>query len=117
MTANPIQCKVTDALNTVVGKWKPTILLNLHFKGTMRFSELMNNIPDITQKMLTSQLRELEKEDLIVRVVYPQIPPKVEYSISEHGKTLQPIFDMLHEWGVTHLEHMHTNTVEALEVK
>ncbi|GGD66125.1 winged helix-turn-helix transcriptional regulator [Paenibacillus nasutitermitis] len=99
-------CKVIDTLNTLAGKWKLVILLHLEMNGTLRFSELKAKIPDISHKMLTSQLRELEKEHLIQRVIYPQIPPKVEYSISEHGKTLQPIFDLMHQWGEAHLAYM-----------
>lgn len=100
-------CKVPDTLGILSGKWKPTIIYLLFLNGTMRFSELKKRIPNITQKMLTAQLRELEKEDLIQRVVYPQVPPKVEYSITEHGSTLQPILEMLHTWGLLHLDHMH----------
>ncbi len=107
MAEDPSQCKVEQALSIVVGKWKPVILRHLQLRGTMRFSELKSRIPGITQKMLTAQLRELEKEDLIRRVVYPQVPPKVEYSMTDHGRTLQPILHMMHEWGVAHVEHMH----------
>ncbi len=103
---NPSQCKVVVALETIVGKWKPLILLQLMFGGTRRFSELKRLMPDITQRMLTLQLRELEEQDLIQRVVYPQVPPKVEYSITEYGKTLMPILHEMHKWGVAHLEHM-----------
>lgn len=99
-------CKVDEALDILVGKWKPIILLHLLYEGTMRFSQLKRAIPGITQKMLTAQLRELEKEDLIHRVVYAQVPPKVEYSVTEHGKTLLPILEMMHDWATAHLEHM-----------
>lgn len=100
------ECQVEAALSIVVGKWKPVILLHLQLSGTMRFSELKARIPGITQKMLTAQLRELEKEDLVARVVYPQVPPKVEYSLTEHGWSLQPILRTMHEWGVAHVQHM-----------
>ena len=113
MKAEPIHCKVPDTLNIVVGKWKPTILFFLFQNGTMRFSELMNHIPNITQKMLTSQLRELEKEDLIQRVVFPQVPPKVEYSISEHGRSLEPMLLMMHEWGLSHIQHMEKKETDS----
>lgn len=73
---------VETALEILVGKWKPVILLTLMKRETLRFSELQRAIPSITKKMLTSQLRELEANKIINRKVYPQIPPKVEYSIT-----------------------------------
>ncbi|MBA3925951.1 winged helix-turn-helix transcriptional regulator [Listeria rustica] len=102
MELEPELCRVDDALGIIVGKWKPLILLLLLHEGTMRFSELKRRVPNITQKMLTSQLRDLEKEDIIVRKVYPQVPPKVEYSISEYGRSLEPILNAMHEWGAKH---------------
>lgn len=102
----PEQCKVNEALGILVGKWKPIILLHLFTEGTQRFSELKKLMPGITQKMLTKQLRELEDEDIINRVIYPQVPPKVEYSISEYGKSLQPVLDVMHEWGTGHATHI-----------
>ena len=102
MNIEPELCRVEDALDIIVGKWKPIILLQLLKNGTMRFSELKRSIPGITQKMLTKQLRELEKEDIVNRVVYPQVPPKVEYSITEYGKELEPFLESMHEWGTRH---------------
>lgn len=102
----PDYCQIDDALGILVGKWKPIILLNLLDKGTLRFSELKREIPGITQKMLTKQLRELEEEDIVKRVVYPQVPPKVEYSITSYGRTLENILVDMHEWGVKHQSHM-----------
>lgn len=99
-------CKVDEALSILIGKWKPVILLHLLNSGTLRFSELKRKMPNITQKMLTKQLRELEEEDIIERVVYPEVPPKVEYSISEYGKSLRPVLDKMHEWGTAHAFHM-----------
>ncbi|QED46409.1 winged helix-turn-helix transcriptional regulator [Cytobacillus dafuensis] len=105
MEKKPELCRVDDALSILVGKWKPIILLHLLQKGTLRFSELKRSLPGITQKMLTNQLRELEEEDIISRKVYPQVPPKVEYSITEYGKTLEPILEAMHEWGTKHTLH------------
>jgi DNA-binding HxlR family transcriptional regulator len=105
MKIEPELCRVEDALGILVGKWKPIILLHLLQKGTTRFSELKRSVPGITQKMLTKQLRELEDEDIIERVVYPQVPPKVEYSITEYGKSLEPILEAMHEWGTAHTLH------------
>ncbi|QJD87091.1 winged helix-turn-helix transcriptional regulator [Cohnella herbarum] len=105
MQIEPDLCRVEDALGILVGKWKPIILLHLLNKGTTRFNELKRIVPGVTQRMLTKQLRELEDEDIIVRVVYPQVPPKVEYSISEYGKSLEPILMAMHEWGAAHTLH------------
>ncbi|RKQ35524.1 winged helix-turn-helix transcriptional regulator [Oceanobacillus halophilus] len=105
MNIEPEACRVEDALGILVGKWKPIILLHLLKEGTQRFSELKRSLPGITQKMLTKQLRELEEEDIIERVVYPQVPPKVEYSITEYGRSLEPILHAMHEWGTKHTLH------------
>lgn len=91
--------KVT--LDVIGGKWKPLIMF-LVKERTMRFSELQREIDGITQKMLTEQLRELEKDGLVHRKVFPQVPPKVEYSITEYGKTLVPVLETMHKWGKTH---------------
>ncbi|WP_062050784.1 helix-turn-helix domain-containing protein [Bacillus sp. JCM 19034] len=99
-------CQVETALNILVGKWKPIILYHLFQKGTLRFSELQRLIPNITKKMLTTQLRELEHHDIIKRKVYPQVPPKVEYSITEYGTSLNPLLETMHKWGLAHLEHL-----------
>lgn len=98
----PENCRVEDALGILVGKWKPVILLYLLQEGTKRFSELKRNMPGITQKMLTKQLRELEDEGIVERVVYPQVPPKVEYSMTEYGRSLEPVLEAMHEWGAKH---------------
>ncbi|EZH65719.1 winged helix-turn-helix transcriptional regulator [Geomicrobium sediminis] len=105
MKYEPDFCKIDDALTIIVGKWKPIILLHLLNHGTQRFSELRSQMPGITQKMLTKQLRELEEEDIVSRKVYPQVPPKVEYSITDYGRTLQPILEAMHEWGTKHHAH------------
>jgi len=102
MEINPDLCRVEDALDIIVGKWKPIILLNLMQHGTLRFNELKRSISGITQKMLTKQLRELEGEKLVHREVYAQVPPKVEYSITEYGEELKPILISMHEWGTKH---------------
>lgn len=105
MEIQPELCKVEDALGILVGKWKPLILLTLLKDGTKRFSDLKRSLPGITQKMLTNQLRELEEEDIISRKVYPVVPPKVEYSMTEYGKSLEPILVAMHEWGTAHTLH------------
>lgn len=92
-------CPVEAAIDVVGGKWKPLILWALRY-GTLRFSQIEDELPDITQKMLTKQLRELEQDGLISRKVYAQVPPKVEYSLTESGESLMPIMDMLCAWGL-----------------
>ncbi|MEK4849073.1 helix-turn-helix domain-containing protein [Paenibacillus sp. FSL H7-0756] len=99
-------CKFESALEIFVGKWKPVILLRLFSNGTMRFSELQRAIPEITKKMLTQQLRELEYHNIVHREIYHQIPPKVEYSITEYGRSLSGIMQAMNDWGVTHIEHL-----------
>lgn len=81
------------------------ILMHLFNIDYLRFSELKRMMPEITQKVLTKQLRELESEDIIHREVYAEVPPRVEYSLTEHGRTLQPVLDLMHEWGLSHLQH------------
>ncbi|WNS80885.1 winged helix-turn-helix transcriptional regulator [Domibacillus sp. DTU_2020_1001157_1_SI_ALB_TIR_016] len=98
--------KIFTALEARVGKWKPILLLHLLKGGTKRFNELHKLVPDISKRMLTVQLRELESRDIVLRVVYPQVPPKVEYSITEHGRELQPVLEAMHTWGKAHIEHM-----------
>jgi len=95
--------KVT--LEAMGGKWKPLIMFLL-VDQTLRFSELQRNIIHITQKMLTEQLRELEKDGLISRKVYPQVPPKVEYSMTPYGRTLLPVLETMHKWGQTHRDSL-----------
>lgn len=84
------------------GKWKLLILWYLSF-NIMRFSELKKKLPDVTQKMLTQQLRSLEQDDLIFRKVYPVVPPKVEYGLTENGHQIVPILEMMHRFGSDYL--------------
>jgi DNA-binding HxlR family transcriptional regulator len=102
----PHDCKVETALDILVGKWKPVILFHLLGNRTLRFSELQRLIPDITKKMLTAQLRELEYHDIVNRKIYAQIPPKVEYSMTEYGKGLIPILEAMNIWGKKHIVHL-----------
>jgi Predicted transcriptional regulators len=93
------RCSMELTLDLIGGKWKSLILWHLGEK-TMRFSELRRTLPQVTQKMLTQQLRELEEDGLVSRMVYTQVPPKVEYSLTEAGSSLLPILSTLNEWGV-----------------
>lgn len=95
-------CPVASTLELIGGKYKALILWHLSEK-TLRFSELKKEIGGATAKMLTQQLRELEAQSLIRREVYPIIPPKVEYSLTELGKSLLPILVAMRDWGATYL--------------
>jgi DNA-binding HxlR family transcriptional regulator len=91
-------CSVERALSLIDGKWKIVILYKL-LRGTLRFSELRRQIPAVTQRMLTNQLRELEADGLLIRTVYPEVPPRVEYSLSARGRSLEPVIMALKNWG------------------
>lgn len=92
---------VETTLKVVGGKWKPLILFLLS-SGTMRFGQLKKSVSSITQKMLSQKLREMEKDGLVARKVYPVVPPKVEYSLTTYGKSLEPILKSMSEWGKKH---------------
>ena len=95
-------CGVTAAIAVIDGKWKIIVLYKL-LRGTLRFNELRRLIPSITQRMLTHQLRELEADGLIVRTVYAQVPPRVEYTLSTRGRSLEPVLMAMKEWGDANL--------------
>ncbi len=95
-------CPVEGALELIGGKWKGVVLFHL-LQGTKRFSELKRDAGTVTQRMLTKQLRELEADGLVIRKVYPVVPPRVEYSLSEKGRTLEPILLALRDWGANQL--------------
>jgi DNA-binding HxlR family transcriptional regulator len=99
-------CTFEIAMDLIGGKWKPIIIWHLGTEGTKRFSELKKLLTKITQKMLTQQLRELEKDNLVERKVYAQVPPKVEYSLTDLGKSLMPILRMMCDWGEDYYEKM-----------
>jgi DNA-binding HxlR family transcriptional regulator len=99
---------VNTTLNVIGGKWKPLILWYLYHK-TYRFNELLKEISDITQKMLIQQLRELEANTIISRKIYAEIPPKVEYSITEYGKTIFPVLEAMNQWGEIHEKQVRTD--------
>ncbi|GAA5627039.1 MULTISPECIES: helix-turn-helix domain-containing protein [Brucella] len=96
-------CAVEAAISLIDGKWKSVVLYHL-LDGTLRFNELRRQIPGVTQRMLTNQLRELEEDGLIERKVYAQVPPKVEYSLSPLGRSIEPILLALKDWGDTNIE-------------
>lgn len=98
-------CPVETTLAVIGGRWKVLILREL-FAGTKRFNELQRALPGITQKMLTQQLRELERQGIVQRTVYPQVPPKVEYSLLPLGKSLKPVLRAMHVWGQRHAREL-----------
>lgn len=91
-------CPVATAVQLIGNKWKLLILRNLLVRP-WRFNEMLRSIPGIRQKVLTDNLRALERDDLITRTVYPEVPPRVEYALSELGETMRPIIDVLETWG------------------
>lgn len=99
-------CPVETALNLISGKWKARILWKLHTHGVVRFGEMRKGLEGITQKMLTQQLRELEDDGLIKRKIYAEVPPRVEYSLTSFGETLQPVMRVIGEWGIEHNERI-----------
>lgn len=99
-------CPVETCLELLSGKWKPRILWKLHQRGVIRFGELKRGLPEITAKMLTQQLRELEQDGLVTRRVYAEVPPKVEYSLSPFGETLKPVLDNIARWGTENHEEI-----------
>ncbi len=91
-------CAVAGAIRLISGKYKAVILYHL-LNGAMRYSEIHRCVPYATDKMLAQQLRDMEKDGLIIRTVYPVVPPKTEYSLTEFGKTLHPVLNELSKWG------------------
>lgn len=103
MNDNAIFCPVTVTQNVLMGKWKLSILWILHTK-TRRFNELQKRIPSISRGVLTQQLRELERDKLINRKVYREVPPKVEYSLTTLGVSFIPVMTQIMEWGVGYIK-------------
>lgn len=97
-------CPFATAQRLIQGKWAILIMHYLSVE-TLRFNELQRKMPKMTHATLSSQLKNLEKEGLIIRKEYPQIPPKVEYSLSDIGKEFQPVLNAIRQWGIKYLEH------------
>ena len=107
------ECPVEMTLQLIGDKWKVLIIRDL-LTGTKRFSELMRSVTGITQKVLTSNLRSMEADGLVNRKVYPQVPPKVEYSLTETGLSLKPILDSMVQWGIEYRDKMHRSETSFL---
>ncbi|CAK7070010.1 MAG: HTH-type transcriptional activator HxlR [Desulfovibrio sp.] len=97
-----LHCPVEATITLIGGKYKSLILWNL-MRGTLRFSQLRKEVSAATPKMLTQQLRELEADGLVRRTVYPEVPPKVEYSLTDFGKSIRPVLEAMYEWGTGYL--------------
>ena len=97
-------CPIRNVLSRVGDKWSMLILFTLENHLTIRFKELQRNIPDISQKMLTATLKVLEADGLISREVFPEVPPRVEYALTEKGKSLLPLIDNLLTWASNNME-------------
>ena len=106
------ECPMDVTINILSGKWKITILWHL-VRGTIRFNELQRLLSNVTQKTLTMQLRELESDGIIYRKVYPEVPPRVEYGLTEIGESLKPILKSMCEWGKDYKELIITQIDEV----
>ncbi len=108
-------CPVEVTLNVIGGKWKGIILYHL-MEQPLRFGELNRLLADVTQRMLTLQLRELEEDGMVHREVYKQVPPKVEYSLTEFGQSLKPIIVLMRDWGEQYTEQVAAQKARCQEV-
>jgi DNA-binding HxlR family transcriptional regulator len=97
------RCGIEYAFKRIGGKYKARILWNLKANENLRFGELLRTLPDVSTKMLTQALRELEVDNLIIRKVYHQVPPKVEYTLTESGRELLPFFKHLDDWAISQM--------------
>lgn len=97
-----VSSEIEITVSMISGKYKPLILYYLYEEQVMRFNEIMRMMPSISQRTLTNQLRELERDGLVQRTIYPEVPPKVEYVLTEEGASLFPILDLMCTWGYEH---------------
>lgn len=100
------ECPVATTVQLIGNKWKMLIIRNLIYNGKQRFSDFIRTIPAISKKVLTDNLRALEDDGLIEREVFAEVPPRVEYSLSEIGKSLRPIWDAMEAWGNDYKSHL-----------
>ena len=99
-------CPIRNVLSRISDKWSLLILCSLQTKEVMRYKDLMNAIPDISQKMLSGTLKRLEEDKLITRTMYKEIPPRVEYSLTEMGQELMPAVQLMIQWAQMHFEEI-----------
>lgn len=113
---NAFPCPTEAALGVIGGKWKIIILCRLH-NDVSRFNELKRQIPGVSQRMLTQHLRELERDGIVCRLAYPDGPPRVEYTLTEFGRTLTPVLDTLYNWGKQYQKRLPTRAIAGKPVK
>lgn len=104
VSCNNYRCEIEITLEILSGKWKALIIWYLNLQNSIRYNEFRRLIPEITQKMLSQQLRDLEKNGLVNRKVYHEVPPMVEYSLTKMGKELIPILQLMDRWGKSFVE-------------
>ncbi|WP_418957654.1 winged helix-turn-helix transcriptional regulator [Streptomyces tritici] len=109
----PYFCGIDAAMDVVSGKWKSLILWELHENGTRRFAELRRGLPGVSEKMLVQHLREMEEDGLVHRKVHAVVPPKVEYSLTEHGVSLNTALESLAQWGRERIDRIGAERVRA----
>lgn len=97
-------CPIRDIISRISSKWAMLVLVTLHSNGTMRFNDIQKSIGEVSQRMLTVTLRSLEADGLIHRKVYPEVPPRVEYKLSERGESLMPLLQSLIDWALEHAD-------------
>ncbi|MFC7404894.1 winged helix-turn-helix transcriptional regulator [Georgenia alba] len=108
----PYICGIDAAMDVLSGKWKGLILWELEAHGVRRFAELRRGLPGVSEKMLTQHLREMEQDGLVHREVYAEVPPRVEYSLTEHGRTLNAALAPLGAWGSDRIRRERSELVE-----
>ncbi|SEW21950.1 transcriptional regulator, HxlR family [Chryseobacterium wanjuense] len=108
-------CGMARALSIVGGRWKPAILCRLKH-NTMRYGELKKSIEGISERMLVTQLRELEEDQIIERIVYPEVPPRVEYRLTDLGKTMNPMLEAMSDWGNMHREKVGDKAPASVDI-
>lgn len=104
LVSQQLECPIEALIDIIGGKWKLCILYQL-FQGTKRYGELKRLVPKATERMLTLQLRELEFSGIVKRTVYPEVPPKVEYSLTELGLSLEPVLERMLNWSTKYLQN------------
>lgn len=102
-------CPVRNVISRITDKWSLLVLYTLEQKEVLRFKDLWRQIPDISQKMLTTTLRHLEDDGIVSREVFVEVPPRVEYRLAERGKSLMPLLDSLLTWGIEHFSDIITD--------
>lgn len=108
-------CGMALSMSVIGGRWKPAILCRLAY-GTMRYGELKKAIDGISERMLVAQLREMEKDRIVQRIVYPEVPPRVEYQLTDLGRTMKPMLDAMSEWGNKYRDQIDARSIELLSV-